>query len=296
MKRHAYLILAHNNFAQLRKLIELLDDPRNDIFIHIDKKAKFNPQKGWNTVCKYSKLTFLQKRLKVNWGGASIMHSEIALLKAATSAGNYDYYHLLSGMDLPIKDQDTIHAFFSKNAGKEFIDYWEVNDDMMNRVIWYTPFNERERNFIFHAINKTCRILQKIAGHSINQNIDFKYASQWFSITDGLAKYIISKEEWLTEVFDHTIICDEIFLPTVTWMSPFKDNIFGMNDGHQNGNGNMRFIDWSRGGDIRHPWTFRNDDWERLMNVPYLWARKFNEKVDNEIIDRIYRKLKKDGD
>ena len=31
-KRHAYLILAHKNFGQLRKLVELLDDPRNDIF------------------------------------------------------------------------------------------------------------------------------------------------------------------------------------------------------------------------------------------------------------------------
>ena len=27
-KRHAYLILAHKNFGQLRKLVELLDDPR----------------------------------------------------------------------------------------------------------------------------------------------------------------------------------------------------------------------------------------------------------------------------
>ena len=39
MKRHAYLILAHTNFGQLRKLLELLDDPRNDIFVHVDGKA-----------------------------------------------------------------------------------------------------------------------------------------------------------------------------------------------------------------------------------------------------------------
>ena len=38
-KRHAYLIMAYNNWRQLRMLLELLDDPRNDIYIHIDKSV-----------------------------------------------------------------------------------------------------------------------------------------------------------------------------------------------------------------------------------------------------------------
>lgn len=29
--RHAYLIMAHNNFSQLKILLSLLDDERNDI-------------------------------------------------------------------------------------------------------------------------------------------------------------------------------------------------------------------------------------------------------------------------
>ena len=36
-KKHAYLIMAHNNFYILEKLLHLLDDPRNDIYVHIDK-------------------------------------------------------------------------------------------------------------------------------------------------------------------------------------------------------------------------------------------------------------------
>ena len=39
MKKHAYLIIAHNNFEQLKNLIHALDDTRNDIYVHIDKKA-----------------------------------------------------------------------------------------------------------------------------------------------------------------------------------------------------------------------------------------------------------------
>lgn len=38
-KKHAYLIMAHNNFYILEKLLRLLDDSRNDIYVHIDKKV-----------------------------------------------------------------------------------------------------------------------------------------------------------------------------------------------------------------------------------------------------------------
>lgn len=34
MRKHAYLIMAHNNFEQLKFLLGLLDDERNDIFFN----------------------------------------------------------------------------------------------------------------------------------------------------------------------------------------------------------------------------------------------------------------------
>ena len=37
MYKHAYCIMAHNNWAQLQMLIDCLDDKRNDIFLHVDK-------------------------------------------------------------------------------------------------------------------------------------------------------------------------------------------------------------------------------------------------------------------
>lgn len=37
-RKHAYLIMVHHNFKQLLFLISLLDDVRNDIYLHIDKK------------------------------------------------------------------------------------------------------------------------------------------------------------------------------------------------------------------------------------------------------------------
>ena len=38
MSRHAYLIMAHNHFEQLRALLRCLDDGRNVIYLHLDAK------------------------------------------------------------------------------------------------------------------------------------------------------------------------------------------------------------------------------------------------------------------
>ena len=38
MEKHAYLIICHNQFKLLKKLIMMLDNENNDIYIHIDKK------------------------------------------------------------------------------------------------------------------------------------------------------------------------------------------------------------------------------------------------------------------
>ena len=40
MKKHAYLIMAHNQPQILKKLLTLLDHEQNDIYIHVDKKMK----------------------------------------------------------------------------------------------------------------------------------------------------------------------------------------------------------------------------------------------------------------
>lgn len=295
MGKHAYLILAHKNFGQLRKLIELLDHPLNDIYVHVDAKARHFDEADFKDVTRHSRLTFLPERISVNWGGVSIMRSELALLKGATANERYDYYHLLSGMDLPIKTQDRIHEFFDAHKGKEFINLWEFKKSTLTRFRYYTIFPEGESRFRTRIINHIFKGLQMAVGHRINRDVDFHFGSQWFSITDDLARYVVSRENWLEKVFRHTSTCDEIFLPTLVCNSEFRDRLFvatPVKSQKEVNFSNMRFIDWTRGESIRHPWTFRSYDEPLLESVDHLWARKFDENVDAEIIDTLYRKLR----
>lgn len=295
-QKHAYLILVHACPGQVRKLLAMLDDPRNDLFIHIDRKAPFGPQ-DLADCCRHSSVQFIEPRLRVNWGGVSIMRATLALLKAATP-GHYAYYHLLSGMDLPIKSQDEIHAFFDAHPAREFLKLWPYEPARANRFHYFTLFPEGQHFFLSNLANNMVKGILIALGIRMNRGIDFHLAAQWFSITDGFAAYVLSREDWLERVFRHTSTCDEVFMPTLLFDSPFKDRIFdGTTHLERQGAvdserlGNLRLIDWTRGSSIRHPWVFQTEDWDMLMDSPYFWARKFDERVDAEIIDRLFRHL-----
>lgn len=129
MQKHAYMIIAHNEFDLLEILVRLLDDPRNDIYVHIDAKVKDFDFKSFQALTQYSRLRFTPRRISATWGDFSLVNTELLLLQTAVAGENpaqpYAYYHLISGVDLPIKSNDDIHAFFEKNAEKEFVHFSE---------------------------------------------------------------------------------------------------------------------------------------------------------------------------
>ena len=119
MKKHAYLLIVHNEFYLLQQLVEVLDDERNDIYIHVDKKVKDFDFESIKRLGRKSQIFFV-KRIRVSWGGDSMVKCEYALLKEAFARG-YQYYHLLSGVDFPIKSQAYIHDFFDQNKGTSYL-------------------------------------------------------------------------------------------------------------------------------------------------------------------------------
>lgn len=102
-KKHAMLIMAHNQFEILEKLMTQLDHERNDIYIHIGRKSRGFEQSYFENICKQGKVVFIP-RMSVHWGDSSQTKCELSLIEAALSTGQeYLYLHLLSGSDLQIK-------------------------------------------------------------------------------------------------------------------------------------------------------------------------------------------------
>ncbi len=287
LQKHAYLIMAHNNFDQLTVLLKQIDDERNDIYIHFDKKCTPPPSEKFTSVVKKSNIYILSERIEVNWGGDSQIRCELLLLKTASSNKQYNYYHLMSGICLAIKSQDYIHNFFQEHNGTEFISV-QPDEKFLNKVKYRYKYYfhilkimKNPRQKWKKGILAILMILQKMVGIDRSKKTDvvFKAGASWFSITDKCARYVLSKEDWIFEVFHDSFCGDELFLQTVVYNSELKEKIYI----NPNGDSCMRLIDWTRG----RPYTFRISDFEQLSNSPMLFARKFNQNVDNDIIEKI---------
>jgi len=198
--KHAFLILAHNAFDLLQLLVSRLDDERNDIFVHIDKKVEVLPE----LYVQKAKLFMLDDRIDVRWGDWTVVEAEYALFEAAVAHGPYQYYHLLSGVDLPVKSQDYIHSFFDRNDGKEFIGYTltEITPEVVRKVQRWHLFPEdfKNTNLVKRVLRAGYIRVQEFLGIYRNRDVDFKKGSQWVSVTDAMARYFLFKRSWAEKV------------------------------------------------------------------------------------------------
>ena len=278
MKTHAYLIMAHNEPKALSLLLSILDDKRNNIYIHIDKRATSLKQKDILQWCHHSSITFI-KRQKAFWSGYSLVDITLNLLKEALKDKN-THYHLLSGADLPLKTQDELHVFFEKHDGKEFISTGRITTwKIMSRFKYY--YFEKWTKVVSRDKYRIARVL--LAGlqamlfidRTRNSNLEYHMGGQWFSITHNFARYIIDQESLIKKNFGYGYCVDEVFLPTLVMNSPFKNKVSQMM--------NIRYVDWNRG----NPYTWQKQDFEELTSNNIFFARKFSYEQHPEIMEDI---------
>lgn len=297
--RHAYLIIAHANWEQLKLLIKALDHANNDLFIHIDKKAENIPIEDLKSAAAKSKV-HIYSEYKVYWGSFELVQTELLLFEKAHPY-HYDYYHLLSGSDLPIKSNETIDAFFEAHKGMEFVHFdteerLRTDHEIGRRTrLYHFLQNYRRRykvpffNALFTFMERVLLVLQLAVGVDRQRKYPefiIKYGSQWVSITDALVEHILSQKDLIYKVFPRTNCADELFIQSLVFNSAFKDRLFDQNyddDIHAN----MRLIDMKTRGRNGSPYTWRIGDWDEIRQSDCLFARKFDLNLDSEIIEKV---------
>ena len=274
--KHAYLILAHNEPELLSLLVERLDDVRNDIYIHFDRKLSILP----DIKTQHAGLYILKDRVDVRWADVSMLEAEYKLFHAVVDSGSqYSHHHLISGVDLPLKNQDYIHSFFAQHQGKEFVGLHQrpMNRHADRALHYWHPFTRsfRGSGCVF-AIKRILRYLviqtQVLLGIRRNTTIPFHKGGQWVSITRELIDYLLEQEDRAFTIFSRTFGADEYFVPTLIWDTPFMERLFDATDESR---GAMRYIGWRADGQLI---DFTSQDLPALQQTEYLFARKFNSR------------------
>lgn len=194
---------------------------------------------------------------------------------------------------MPLKTQDEIHDFFSER-NEEFLAVCPGEGKyQLDHVRYAYPLLKIDfyrKSKLLKALNELLVLLQRLCGVKRSREFEeqgwkFYDGWTWFSITDDFARYVLANEALIERIFSKAKAPDEMFMQTLAMNSQYHNRLACADDYLL---GSKRLIDWKRG----RPYTFRKQDADELIASHCLFARKFDERIDGEIIDMLYRHLK----
>jgi hypothetical protein len=234
-------------------------------------------------------MVFVPRR-DARWGSEVFIDVIVSLLERAARE-EHAFYHMLSGVDLPLKPQREIHAYFNAHLGEEFVSFEretakpEVIAARIGLWHWTRPVNPLLLKFHRRLAPLSGRLQMFLGVNRLKKSgVVFQKGGVWFSITHAFALDALEQMPRYRAFYRHSSCADEIWLQTVLYNSPYmaRRAFMGYDDELA---ATMRYVDWTGGG--ASPRTLTGADFDMLMKSGLLFARKFDESADADVIRRI---------
>lgn len=286
--KKAFIILAHQLPDQLNIFInQLLADPDNDIFIHVNKKNETLKK----DIIKSKRVFVTDNNIEITWGSDDILKAVIIMLRQVKKSRNdYKYVMLCSGQDLQVRDG--LDKFLTDNYGKVFVDGYE--DDKKRRAFLLHEWPERYRRLIdfkLHPIKLFRRFRLEIFKLGIPINIKevnydvsaVTFYRNWFwsAMPDFIVDYIIDyldRNPTFWEIYDNALVPEEGFLSTIIMNSQYKDCIDYID-------GRSQSLTYDGPRKNGHSSVITIDDIDAIKNSGKFFARKFDIRKDRDVIE-----------
>ena len=283
--RIAILILAHAYPTLLDRLITRLSEDF-DVYLHLDSASPIKLS-GFDW---HDKVSLVRSR-RTYWGSFQCTRAILDLLSAAQQQG-YDRYVLISGQDVPLVSNSEIRSFFAQNADVDFIESLPLPSPVLQggieritRVYWHAPYRHQGMrrtfyNLVEYALEIGYRTLLQpklIVGQ-------FYWGQTWFSLKASTVSAIFAYMEQHPEflrLFTGSRLGEELFLQTL---------VRRVQPAPPLGPTTTTFDDWATGPE--KPRVLDHTDYEKLIKLPQLFARKVHPEKSKELIDRLYAETK----
>lgn len=230
----AYLISAHTDAPQLKRLVEALH-PDAHFFIHIDKKSDITP---FQATLQGDHVHFLTNRIDVRWGTILEVEYQMALIKAAIDHPvTFDRIFFLSGMDYPLWSNAHITEWLEQQGDKEILSGICMDTPLLSKQQHqlYTlarPFFHIEglSNKSNERLSIVCRKMKGLLG--MRKSLSFRVDNQqwhlykgsaWWCISERLASYIYqmyTTEPSIRRYFLDSFGQAETLIQTIAFNSP----------------------------------------------------------------------------
>jgi hypothetical protein len=288
--KHSFIILAHKNPEQLQKLCDYLLSCKCDVIVHVDKKVR-EDFKDFSHRNQGRAGLRIFSRFSVYWGSFNQIRATFFLLEEALKNTETDFVSLISGQDLPLQPILNFNSFLEKNKDRSFLSFqkipeqsdWDGNGGLDRMELFWILAFPKKLGFIFNRLNVLIHLFQNKLGLRKKVKLQLYGGANWFTLNRAMATYAanyVKTNPGFLKLFRRSRCADEIILQTILLNSEFKNQI---------SNDCLRFIDWSTGPEYPH--IFRSSDQKRLETSQNFFARKFDEQVDAQIIDELYKRL-----
>lgn len=245
---------------------------------------------------------FFSERIEVYWGGFSQVKATLILLNEAVKNPQIGYFHLLSGVDYPLKSLKDIFSFFEGND-KDYVSYVPEEGEKRYWIDRYYFFDNKfidARNsnkrtvmdiiyrFLLIFVQKMCAFLVTKLGIRLRRKIPMTYyhGSNWFSLSRDAVIYVqsyIQHNSWLLNRFEYTAVSDESFFIMILMNNDERREKIVNNDLRlRRTDGNL-----FRGG---NPLT--EVDFDRIKKSTALFGRKFVPGVSDNLITLIEEQIR----
>jgi core-2/I-Branching enzyme len=276
--RLAYVILAHQLPEQLVRLVRRLDGSETTFLLHVDRRADDAVLATARAELVQPNVTFLP-RIPCHWGTWSIVEATLSGIHRALRAdAPFDYLVLLSGQDYPIKTRAEIETALGQAEGRSFVHHvplpkpdWPEGLGRVER--WHYPPGLRNR-LLERARNRWS------APRRVPSGLALHGGAQFWGMSREAAQYVddfTARNPEVVRFFHHVHVPDEIYFQTVLASSPLRSRLIC---------DTLHFLEW-----YRRPPILGADDLDALAATYYLFARKFDLRVDGEVLDLIDQRL-----
>lgn len=289
--KKAYIILAHKNAQQLKRLIEQLDEENAMFFLHIDKRTSFNEFK--NELKQFERLVFVE-RVSSEWAGFGLIEAVLNSIKQISSFNiPFERVILLSAQDYPIKSKDYINDFFRKSSFTNFIDYYKIPNEKwkpnggLYRVNKYYIGTKKYQKYLAKSLNFLSMFFFPVKRRLPLQTETPFAGSQWWIFDQNAINYIISfleENPGYIKFHRYTFAPDEVFFQMILLNTKDEKLLSSIS------RDNKRFYKWCDANNA-HPDILGEEDFKAIEKSDALFARKFDVAIDKVILDIIDKRL-----
>jgi len=269
----AYVITAHKNPRQLKRLLAAIYHSSNVYVIHIDSKSPREMHNAGRELCqKFTNVRTIGSE-SIIWGSWKLAKVQIrGMAEALRMSGDWTYCLNLTAQDYPLRTQAEISEALA--AGPAGANYLEVLD-----FAAASPGPRKRMEFFYVPWRGEMR---KTLRRRPRADMKLFWGSNYFAFTRPACEHLVSSDvsRKMQRYFRFTICADEMIFQNAIMHSPLAETVVSKT---------FRKLVWSGGS---HPKTFTTADREELLASDAWFARKFDDAVDANILDILDESLR----